>query len=970
MYEPSSSRDPREQQVSPQAGTDRPGNMFANASNFTLVNPKFQAATTIINHPTGSTEPIRKWLKAPDPSTNFVAACDKRTPGTGDWIFSHPEFVKWSQGTPGLLWIQGKVGSGKTFLLAAIVQKLKADPGLLCCYYYFDNRDNSQIKTNARGLLKSLLLQMATRDEGIHHGQNLSPVYLVLDAMDVFKHLSHLRENLYMAVTSRYLAEASYGSTESIHLEVDFARSGFDQDVAQYIRDKLSYRKLNPELFTEIVDHLTQGAHGQFRWVDCQVTVLQRCVMPKAIKDALDKLPKTLEGTYTVAIGRLKKSEHLHDGVQLLMWLAYAFRPLSIEEVTDILAVDLDAQIFDPAARSLELETGIYDILDSTPITVDAKKIVQLAHNSVKEYLTQIKGQSQLSELIEINEHLANSTICQACLIYLLHLDSQGILPKYKQTLRELYPLALYASKGWASHMKRLDEAVPEHKPAKDLAITFLKDSSQLTYMNWIRIHNIDQEYSWERYNPTLGASEIQTPLYYMACLGLLSIAKHLLVENMADVNAKGGRYGTALMAAIRWENKDIIQLLLEHKADAAASEGNKDLVQLLLKYKADINALGRPYGTALHDVNAQGGKYGNTLQAAARRGNQHIVQLLLEYKADVNAPGGEYGSALQAASWRGNKRTVQLLLEHKADVNDQGGKYGTALQAATCWGDQHVVQLLLETNPNAKTQVPRIGNALLTAISNAQYMNLNEVDFLKIFDMGNVRSLELCVYEGGVHAQVKNLIHTAIRNRNKDIVQHLLEHNANVNVQGGRYGNALQAAIRKGNKDIVQLLLEYKADVNVQKGEYGGALHVATDRGNKDIVQLLLEHKAEVNAPVERFGSALQIAVVRENKDIVQLLLEHKADVNAQGGKYGNALQAAARWGNLHIVQLLLEHKADLNAQGGWYGNALCAAVSGPNNDILQLLLTHQAKNAHRACETALQSAVNVEHIVQISDS
>jgi hypothetical protein len=49
--------------------------------------------------------------------------------------------------------------------------------------------------------------------------------------------------------------------------------------------------------------------------------------------------------------------------------------------------------------------------------------------------------------------------------------------------------------------------------------------------------------------------------------------------------------------------------------------------------------------------VNAQGGEYGNALQAASyARDHEAIVKLLLD-KADVNAQGGEYGNALQAAS-------------------------------------------------------------------------------------------------------------------------------------------------------------------------------------------------------------------------------------------------------------------------------------------------------------------------------
>lgn len=57
---------------------------------------------------------IRNWLKAPDPSINFVTACDKKTSGTGEWILSQPEYIHWCQGAAQLLWIQGK---GKDLLL-------------------------------------------------------------------------------------------------------------------------------------------------------------------------------------------------------------------------------------------------------------------------------------------------------------------------------------------------------------------------------------------------------------------------------------------------------------------------------------------------------------------------------------------------------------------------------------------------------------------------------------------------------------------------------------------------------------------------------------------------------------------------------------------------------------------------------------------------------------------------------------
>jgi ankyrin repeat protein len=57
----------------------------------------------------------------------------------------------------------------------------------------------------------------------------------------------------------------------------------------------------------------------------------------------------------------------------------------------------------------------------------------------------------------------------------------------------------------------------------------------------------------------------------------------------------------------------------------------------------------------------------------------KEVVQLLLNQGAEVNAQGGFYGNALQAASCSGNKELIQLLLNQGADVDAQGGKDGNA---------------------------------------------------------------------------------------------------------------------------------------------------------------------------------------------------------------------------------------------------------------------------------------------------
>jgi ankyrin repeat protein len=69
------------------------------------------------------------------------------------------------------------------------------------------------------------------------------------------------------------------------------------------------------------------------------------------------------------------------------------------------------------------------------------------------------------------------------------------------------------------------------------------------------------------------------------------------------------------------------------------------------------------------------------------------VVKRLLDAGADVNAQGGRYSNALQAASAGGHNNIFQWLLEAGADVNAQGGWYGNALQAASYGGHDAIVQ-------------------------------------------------------------------------------------------------------------------------------------------------------------------------------------------------------------------------------------------------------------------------------------
>ena len=58
-----------------------------------------------------------------------------------------------------------------------------------------------------------------------------------------------------------------------------------------------------------------------------------------------------------------------------------------------------------------------------------------------------------------------------------------------------------------------------------------------------------------------------------------------------------------------------------------------------------------------------------------------------------------------------------------------------------------------------------------------------------------------------------------------------------------------LPNAVWEQNKEIVELLINHGADVNAKNDDAGTPLHAASMKDNKEIVELLINRGADINA-------------------------------------------------------------------------------------------------------------------------
>ena len=553
----------------------------------------------------------------------------------------------------------------------------------------------------------------------------------------------------------------------------------------------------------------------RFRWTACQLDSLRDCFSVYDVREALASLPEDLDKTYDRILENINKKHH-QVALNILQWLTYSARPLRLEEVVEVIAIDLeDTPRFNPQKRYRE-PRDIWMICSSLislqeEVLENAgerspKVIVQLAHFTVKEYLISPRIREARVKQYSIQEVAANAFIAESSLAYLLQFDKPDSLTT--QSVDE-YPLADYAARYWTEHA-RLAEKDSTLAPLLSMELLLTKGHALL---NWFRLYDLD--HPWKKSDLTRRLDDICPPLYYASFAGMIGSVKSIL-DKGADINAQGRRYGTALQVASERGHHQVVQILLNRGADInaqgdnalleASERGHEKVVQILLDNGANVNA--------------QGGYYGTALQAASEEGHEKVVQILLDKGANVNAQVGFYANALQSASMEGHEKVMQILLDNGADVNAQGGRYGTVLQAASIRGHEKAVQILLDNGANV--------NAL-----------------------------------GGFHGTA---LQVASIGGYEKVVQILLDNGANVNAQGGDFDNALQAASGEGHIQVVQILLDKGADINTQGGVYGNALQAALEEGHVQVVQILLDNGANVNTLDEKNSERLH-AGVREGK-------------------------------------------------------------------------------------------------------
>jgi ankyrin repeat protein len=405
--------------------------------------------------------------------------------------------------------------------------------------------------------------------------------------------------------------------------------------------------------------------------VSCQLEVLQP-TLPSNIRRVLEELPESLDETYERILRGIRKP----NARRLLCWLAAAVRPLRVEELADVLAIDTEEE---------DTEAAVMSACSSLVIIVKDgdSRVVRFSHSSVKQFLTSNRLAEPFRDVSYYHIQLgaAHTILAQKCLVVLLRFDD-----RVERDNIEGFPLAQYAAQYWAMHA-RVEDAYSRIKDA----VECLFDADKPYFSTWLWIYNADRGHSMSTIGPTKPEA---VPLYYAARLGFQDLAEHLIAEHPEHVNAKGGREMTPMHAAASGGHANILRLLRGYGADVLGSRnkygetplhgaswsGKLEAGQCLLYFGADINARNEDDWTPLF--------------YAIFYGHAEFARMLLEHGAAIEARSVFGSTALHAAVRGGEVQAVRLLLEHGADVNARDSRGWTPSRWKATQGEE-MVELL-----------------------------------------------------------------------------------------------------------------------------------------------------------------------------------------------------------------------------------------------------------------------------------
>ncbi|KAH8894183.1 ankyrin [Thozetella sp. PMI_491] len=658
--------------------------------------------------------------------------------GTGDWVFSTPVYQQWQEGKdPGILWVRGAPGSGKSVLAAAMAERLSQEE---CPVLYFFCRHTIAANHGAEAALRDWLAQVLkfspplqvelkkvtkalSSEAGVEALSlaelfsllrtalaHLPKAYILVDALDemdqeaLVPFLQHFYElgkwrptEVKLLMTSRPVAVVEKIVRSVKVLDVRLDKKRVESDIAAYVQHRLASSSIPTDSRPRVAETIMARCDGLFLYARLAMDrVLER--PSEHLDESLRAIPAGLSVVYSNILREQSKRPDIPAGLQqlVLQIVTHATRPLRLLELAHLTNVTQDMGNLGTTKSLMRSVCG--PLLEILP-----DETVHVVHHSLTEFLNGAVREGEQSSYLVFEAGPTHNRLALLCISYLKSgcLDHVVIKPvklgraRHLAKKQALPPFTRYATSNWYVHARKAASA--GHDPSE---------------VNK-QIHELLVGDNLERLGLLAEASEECgfSPLGLATSFKLESFAREVLHLAKQKPGQDEGIKEAALRHAAKNGDVSLVQLLLEYGADPntydsegesalhlAVRRGQHKVVTVMTA--AGVNPfISRGENKRMRDHMGSAPDRASPTQYALRGGSFEMVSIFVPYLTTPKLLNWALGIAIA----RKSQELVELFVrQNMVDINSKTGGTTPLYQACTN-RDSSSIEFLLKfgADPN-----------------------------------------------------------------------------------------------------------------------------------------------------------------------------------------------------------------------------------------------------------------------------
>ena len=430
-----------------------------------------------------------------------------------------------------------------------------------------------------------------------------------------------------------------------------------------------------------------------------------------------------------------------------------------------------------------------------------------------------------------------------------------------------------------------------------------------------------------------------------------------LLIENGADVNQQFGKHSqvTPLTQAIEKGDLEMVQLLVQNGANvnldlpqrdpkeflgtgttehytirwgsvygggtalfAAIRSGNIEIIKYLVENGADVNATDSKTGENPLGLTIEWYQTWKVFKDVDKiKEFESIVKILVENGHNINQFTNLQFSPLMRTIVAKAKSVAEYLINKGANVNhvdtrdDHIGNRPPPIFWAMRKNFPGIAKLLIQKGANIhfrhiSTMHGKCLGVNTPLHSACNFAFLGVVQFL-VKKGANLEEKNL-INQTPLHATLDRVNNKKKLKMVRKIAIFLINQGAEIDEPDDENKTPLYYAAETGELEVAKILIDKGANIEVCCKDNKTLLYLSAGRGDIEMTKLLIEKGAKLNLQCEKGRSPLHVAVQAKSEKVVELLIDNGADLDAKDKDGKTPLEIAKSYSDTQsIIELII---------------------------------------------------------------